>query len=369
MLLVVLAAWVLGASASPALELNAATSHRRFLLGQRFFEQKSSAGACWREAVAASNATCAEVLQMGPAKQVLALAFTNCHLLDSLRPRVPCAAAAAAAGNGGRAGNVASCTARMSDAEFALYTAFFTHTDNLCFFLQSELWQQATELTIAALSREAAGAAELMGAASRELGGVLSAQHALFALLANLRSLAGLCATLLAVWAAAAALVWGGVAGGDAARGWRVFAQVLLVANAGLDWLARELLLPHAAALGGPGAAAEHAVRLATACRCALPVMAVAPLAVAAAAKAKAKAEAKAEAGAKANVGDDAREPAPLAQPTLPTSTPTPTPPTPPPKPRPKRRAGRAGSKSPRRASRGRLAGSTSKGSTKCDEH
>ena len=261
----------LAATAPSTLEMHSASSHRRFLLGQRFFEQKSSAAergsACWHKAVAACNATCAEVLAMGPAKQTLALAFTNCHLVDSLRPPVPCASITA---------SVASCTARMSDAVFALYTAFFTHADNVCFFLQAEAWQISTEQTIAALGREAAGAAKLMGAASRELGGVLAAQHALFALLANLRGFAALSASLAAAWALARAVAWTGLAEARSACAARVAAQVLLIADAGLGWGARELLLPHAAKLGGLGAAAALAAQLAALCRClALPIAAV----------------------------------------------------------------------------------------------
>tara|TARA_B100000700_G_C14702767_1_gene695286 strand:- start:97 stop:729 length:633 start_codon:yes stop_codon:yes gene_type:complete len=76
-------------------------------------------GQCWRTAAVAAG-SCAQVLRD---KRKLALAFTNCHLQESQRPLAP-------------------QPALMSDATFAIYTEFFTHTEQLCFHLQGEHYQE-----------------------------------------------------------------------------------------------------------------------------------------------------------------------------------------------------------------------------------
>jgi hypothetical protein len=82
-------------------------------------ERWQPTGACWAQA-AVHAGSCANVLRD---KRKLALAFTNCHLQESGRPLAPEPHA-------------------MSDATFAIYTEFFTHTSDLCFHLQGEHHQQ-----------------------------------------------------------------------------------------------------------------------------------------------------------------------------------------------------------------------------------
>jgi len=44
------------------------------------------------------------------------------------------------------------CTKHMDDAAFNVYTIFYTHTENVCFFRKSEDWNLETEKTINKLS-------------------------------------------------------------------------------------------------------------------------------------------------------------------------------------------------------------------------
>jgi len=88
---------------------------RDFTLGERW----KPGGECWQLA-AVQAGSCANILRD---KRALALAFTNCHMQESGRP-------------------IAPVPSMMSDATFAIYTEFFTHTEHLCFHLQSEHYQQ-----------------------------------------------------------------------------------------------------------------------------------------------------------------------------------------------------------------------------------
>lgn len=43
---------------------------------------------------------------------------------------------------------VLECTGSMTTEAFLTYTEFLTHSDNICFYLQSELWRTATALVV-----------------------------------------------------------------------------------------------------------------------------------------------------------------------------------------------------------------------------
>ncbi|KAJ9596677.1 hypothetical protein L9F63_012281, partial [Diploptera punctata] len=48
------------------------------------------------------------------------------------------------------------CVKRMTDRSFNVYTEFYTHTINMCFFLESQMWHEETEKTIDRLSTSSA---------------------------------------------------------------------------------------------------------------------------------------------------------------------------------------------------------------------
>jgi len=91
-------------------------------------------GACWRQA-AVQAGSCAQVLKD---KRQLAWDFTNCHLSENGRQTAP-------------------HPSRMSDATFAIFTEFFTHTSDLCFQLQGEHYQQRANEALERLGNHAHG--------------------------------------------------------------------------------------------------------------------------------------------------------------------------------------------------------------------
>ena len=116
--------------------------HRRDL-GQtklREIEKKTEGSPCWKEAVSRLNSTCKQLSDVEQSR--LAVAFANCHLGKSGRPTYLCEDAM----------TIEDCTKDMDAVAFQTYTEFFTHTGHICFFLQSELWQERTENVISKLS-------------------------------------------------------------------------------------------------------------------------------------------------------------------------------------------------------------------------
>ena len=57
----------------------------------------------------------------------------------------------------------------MTDRAFNSYTEFFTHTQSVCFYLQSELWQQNTESTIDRLTQTSVKVKDRLEDASKQL--------------------------------------------------------------------------------------------------------------------------------------------------------------------------------------------------------
>ena len=103
-------------------------------------QQKAGDSACWKEAVSQLNSTCRLLSDIEQSR--LAVAFANCHLGKSARQTYPCTDSM----------SIEECTKDMDPVAFQTYTEFFTHTGHICYFLQSELWQERTENVITRLS-------------------------------------------------------------------------------------------------------------------------------------------------------------------------------------------------------------------------
>ena len=103
-------------------------------------QQKVGDSQCWREAVSRLNSTCKLLSDIEQSR--LAVAFANCHLGKSARRTYPCTDSM----------TIEECTKDMDSVGFQTYTEFFTHTGHICYFLQSELWQERTENVITRLS-------------------------------------------------------------------------------------------------------------------------------------------------------------------------------------------------------------------------
>lgn len=111
-----------------------------------------AAQGCWSKAVSALKAGCRSMDDTQRSK--LAVTFTNCHLEKSDLPTYACTDAM----------DVAQCTRPMVDSvnsiAYSAYTTFYTHAESMCFYLQSEEFQRATEHAVDALHASAQGTAD-----------------------------------------------------------------------------------------------------------------------------------------------------------------------------------------------------------------
>lgn len=97
---------------------------------------------CWEVAITRLRNGCKHLTDIEQSR--LAIAFANCHFEKSGLKTYPC----------GKDESIADCTGDMAKSVLAFntYTEFYTHTSDICFYLQSHIWQQKTEDTINKLS-------------------------------------------------------------------------------------------------------------------------------------------------------------------------------------------------------------------------
>lgn len=104
-------------------------------------------GLCWKGAVESLQDGCKSLTE--ETQSELALRFTNCFLEMSGHETYNCAADVKKNVRG-------ICISNMSDRAFTVYTEFYTHTQNVCFFLRNQIWHEETEKTIDKLSTNSA---------------------------------------------------------------------------------------------------------------------------------------------------------------------------------------------------------------------
>lgn len=102
--------------------------------------EKPRYGACWKQALENVEQGCKRLTD--GVQQRLALGFTNCFLEASGLSTYPCE----------QNEEIKTCIVEMDGKAFGTYTNFFTHTQNICFFLQSQIWQENADQTITKLS-------------------------------------------------------------------------------------------------------------------------------------------------------------------------------------------------------------------------
>jgi hypothetical protein len=105
------------------------------------FQTNARNSDCWKKAIANLEVGCKKLTDIE--QSYLAVDFTNCHLKKSGKKTYNCS----------RDKSIEECTRDMEDLAFTAYTTFFTHTTNICFYLQSQAWQERTENTVSKLSR------------------------------------------------------------------------------------------------------------------------------------------------------------------------------------------------------------------------
>jgi hypothetical protein len=101
-------------------------------------------GVCWKSSVVFLHEGCKRLTENTQIE--IALKFTDCFLKMSGHEPYECE----------KHPKRGSCIKNMSDRAFNAYTEFYTHTYNICFFLQSQIWLEETERTIDRLSRSSA---------------------------------------------------------------------------------------------------------------------------------------------------------------------------------------------------------------------
>eukprot|EP00057_Strongylocentrotus_purpuratus_P020023 XP_011674497.1 PREDICTED: uncharacterized protein LOC100889163 [Strongylocentrotus purpuratus] len=100
-------------------------------------------GSCWINALEAVSTGCKRLTDDEQSRMALTLA--NCHLAKAGFDTYPCDDTM----------DIRDCLNPMKgdSISFNAYTEFFTHTQDICFFLQSQVWHQQTEDTVEKLAQ------------------------------------------------------------------------------------------------------------------------------------------------------------------------------------------------------------------------
>ncbi|XP_029463523.1 uncharacterized protein LOC115094525 [Rhinatrema bivittatum] len=123
-------------------------------------------GRCWAQALRRVTAGCRQLSEEEQGK--IALSFTHCHLQRSGRSFPECKDGS----------SVRQCTQDMDPVAFGAYTEFFTHTHSICYFLQSEVWQQEAEDTMSRLTVNSDNVARQLEATNRMAEDTIKVQNA-----------------------------------------------------------------------------------------------------------------------------------------------------------------------------------------------
>jgi len=101
-------------------------------------------GDCWKRALSDLEQGCQALTDDKQSR--LALSFANCFLAMSGQTTYPCDSAKP----------VSQCLKSVDGKAFSAFSNFFTHTHNMCQFLQSQVWHEKTEETIESLTLNSA---------------------------------------------------------------------------------------------------------------------------------------------------------------------------------------------------------------------
>lgn len=93
-------------------------------------------GGCWTKALKELESGCKNLND--DVQSRLALHFANCFLAKAGLDTYPCDSET----------DISQCLRTISTNAFTAYSNFFTHTQSMCHFLQTQVWQEETENTI-----------------------------------------------------------------------------------------------------------------------------------------------------------------------------------------------------------------------------
>ncbi|KYQ89316.1 hypothetical protein DLAC_09975 [Tieghemostelium lacteum] len=119
-------------------------SNERLIKGRELYDSikaNSRTSRCWEESMDILSGGCKGMDDVSRSR--LAVKLANCHLSKSGLPTYTCTFDM----------SIPECTSKMDHLSFTTYTNFYISTENICYYLQSEIFQQKTEDTINHLSQ------------------------------------------------------------------------------------------------------------------------------------------------------------------------------------------------------------------------
>lgn len=122
-------------------------------------------GSCWKNALASLEHGCRNLDDEMQSR--LSLAFTNCFLAKVGMRTYPCLDYQP----------MSECLKNVDNNAFTSYSNFFTHTQNMCYFLMSQMWHEETEKTIDKLAKSSAKVSESIEDSSRLQDTILTNQQ------------------------------------------------------------------------------------------------------------------------------------------------------------------------------------------------
>lgn len=109
-------------------------------------------GKCWTNTLSSMQEGCAHLTDVMQSR--LALAYLNCFLLVQGRDTYFCDDSM----------STRECLLDITESDRSSLATFFTHTQNICYFLQSQVWHKNTQATISRLSQVSDEVAENLAA-------------------------------------------------------------------------------------------------------------------------------------------------------------------------------------------------------------
>ncbi|CAG5136168.1 unnamed protein product [Candidula unifasciata] len=131
-------------------------------------EQKSQMpkyGQCWRDAMSVMQTGCRRLDDVVQSR--LALSYLNCFLQIQGKVTYPCSGDS----------RLEVCVRDMSDPDRSSFATFFAHTQDICYFLQAQVWQELTEGTIGRLEASSSQVAEQLETSHRLQQDLASSQN------------------------------------------------------------------------------------------------------------------------------------------------------------------------------------------------
>ena len=126
----------------PDLELDGRNAVRRGR--EKLQDYASRISPCWMEAVTELRSKCSQMTDIE--RSILAMKFANCHFKKSGLTTYDCTDEKTFL-------DCTSCMKTVDSSSFLVYTEFFTHVTDICFYLQSEAWRQKTVHIVSQLSQ------------------------------------------------------------------------------------------------------------------------------------------------------------------------------------------------------------------------